>query len=914
MLTAGVSDKTPDGLLRRVTSVGTKRSGTVVRTVAASITDALLQADINLTDVPLTPATGTAKSGQARTNALISAPTLSSDVAIKFTDGPVSMQGKVATTARATLDVSADVDWNFSWTSAPKPELKYFRWRVNGTLESKVTAEVAGTGKKEFKLPNAIPKVRLGAVTVSAVPPIIITPEAKADLNASTSVSGKYTFGASAVGTIGAGFEWRAGKITNLSDATLSGSADGPVDGKVTASASASASIEPEFSAKIDTLLGPGVSGELGLESNITLPCPGKMTLGPFLKAKVKAKFDFLDKEIASISSTVAELHKDYIDGPAPGCTDEFKVSDEPLPAAEVGHPYQGNLIASGGSSPYTWRSTGSLPDGLSVKDGFLTGTPTRAGDYEIPVVVTDARGISADGVLKLRVDPDSTALTITTDRLSDGFIGIGYQGGANGSGGVRPYRFTATGLPAGLTMNESGVIVGTPTAVGSSPVAVSLTDDTGKTVTRGYTLEVNAELPPPVDGGGEVVTGPPAPSCGTYCTTTWGDPHLRTFEGAAYDFQRVGEFVAAKSTVDSLEIQVRQRPWGNSRVVAVNSAVALRVGEHRVGVYLTVTGVRTLIDGSVVDLGAGPAEIPGGGTVTLDAAIRRVVVSGPDGTYLGVDYDPGSALNLTVGAPEAQRGLLQGLLGMVGEDPLVWRVTPGDSLFDYAAGEDTSTFTDEAFPYADLPLSSVPGQNREAARAACAAAGITDATLLDACTLDVALSGDKNAAAAAIVAQSAGTVADSKVLGASKAGQPWQDAAGATGVSELTFGHLGCTGIDAQNRCTGGTWVVVPDAPWIWTKKASAPGQFRATFTATVNVTAAQAARPARLYAAADDVVTATVNGDQVLQAGYNSPVSAVVQLKEGANVLTFDTLNYGGDDPNGNPAGLAWKLVAGD
>jgi hypothetical protein len=142
------------------------------------------------------------------------------------------------------------------------------------------------------------------------------------------------------------------------------------------------------------------------------------------------------------------------------------------------------------------------------------------------------------------------------------------------------------------------------------------------------------------------------------------------------------------------------------------------------------------MIDGSAVDLGAGPAEIPGGGTVTLDAGIRRVTISGPDGTFLGVDYDPGSALNLTIGAPESQRGLVQGLLGTVGDDPTAWRVTPSDSLFDYAAGEDTSTFTDEAFPYADLPLASVPDQNREAARAACTAAGITDATLLDDCTV----------------------------------------------------------------------------------------------------------------------------------------------------------------------------------
>jgi hypothetical protein len=292
---------------------------------------------------------------------------------------------------------------------------------------------------------------------------------------------------------------------------------------------------------------------------------------------------------------------------------------------------------------------------------------------------------------------------------------------------------------------------------------------------------------------------------------------------------------------------------------------------------------------------------------------VRRITVSAADGTYLAVDYDPGSALNLTIGVAETHRGLLQGLLGEVGSDPGAWRVTPQTSLFDYAAGEDTSTFTDLAFPYADLPLDSVPDANRTAAREACTAAGITDPVLLDACALDVALSGDRNAAAAAIVAQSAGDAGDGTVLGASAAGQPWRDPSGATGSSELTYGHNGCQALDANQLCTGGTYAKIPDAPWIWTRRLLTPGQNRATFTATITVSAAQAAKPARLHAAADDVVTASLNGADILTAGFMSPVSAAVELRPGANTLTFEVVNQGGSqDPMNNPAALAWKLVA--
>jgi hypothetical protein len=53
------------------------------------------------------------------------------------------------------------------------------------------------------------------------------------------------------------------------------------------------------------------------------------------------------------------------------------------------------------------------------------------------------------------------------------------------GSGGVGgPYTFSATGLPAGLTMSSAGTISGTPTATGTFSYTVTVKDSAGNTGT----------------------------------------------------------------------------------------------------------------------------------------------------------------------------------------------------------------------------------------------------------------------------------------------------------------------------------------------------------------------------------------------------------------------------------------------
>ncbi len=73
----------------------------------------------------------------------------------------------------------------------------------------------------------------------------------------------------------------------------------------------------------------------------------------------------------------------------------------------------------------------------------------------------------------------------------------------------------------------------------------------------------------------------------------TEGDPHIRTIDGVNYDFQSAGEFVLLRDA--GMELQARQSAvttagplrtnahTGLSSCVSVTTAVAIRVGEHRI-------------------------------------------------------------------------------------------------------------------------------------------------------------------------------------------------------------------------------------------------------------------------------------------------------------------------------------------
>src|SRR5664280_1510634 len=168
------------------------------------------------------------------------------------------------------------------------------------------------------------------------------------------------------------------------------------------------------------------------------------------------------------------------------------------LPNGTVAIFYDSQLMATGGTTPYTWSLTsGALPPGLSLTaaTGVISGTPTTTGSYPITVQVTDSERtpVTATAAFTIMIDPTPT-LQVTTSSLLPGTQGVYYTSPLAATGGVPPYSWSLTtgSLPAGLTLSGTGVIAGTPIASGSFPITVQATDTQMNTASADLTLTIN--------------------------------------------------------------------------------------------------------------------------------------------------------------------------------------------------------------------------------------------------------------------------------------------------------------------------------------------------------------------------------------------------------------------------------------
>lgn len=162
------------------------------------------------------------------------------------------------------------------------------------------------------------------------------------------------------------------------------------------------------------------------------------------------------------------------------------------LPNGVPGSTYNQTIAVNGGGAPYAITHTGgTLPPGLMLANGVLSGIPTQAGTFSFTLSVTDGYGCLGSQTYSLSFGCPSLALAPAT--LPNGVQGTAYNQTLTTSptGGNYSYAVTTGTLPPGLTLASDGTLSGTPSAGGSYAFAITATGWGACTTARTYNLLV---------------------------------------------------------------------------------------------------------------------------------------------------------------------------------------------------------------------------------------------------------------------------------------------------------------------------------------------------------------------------------------------------------------------------------------
>jgi cyclophilin family peptidyl-prolyl cis-trans isomerase len=217
-------------------------------------------------------------------------------------------------------------------------------------------------------------------------------------------------------------------------------------------------------------------------------------------------------------------------------------ISSNAAPAGILGIGYSHTFTATGSPAP-TFSTTDPLPTGLTLSPaGVLSGTPSAIGTFAGTVTATNVAGTSEQAFnIVINQQPAFT----NGPPPASGTVGTAYSFSYTASGSPAPtFALTSGALPAGLSLNPSGAISGTPTTAGgpftgtvtaSNGIGTAATQDFSITVAKGtatVTLD-DMTLTQTYDGTPKSVTASSTPGGLTIDITYNGSASAPTSHGS---------------------------------------------------------------------------------------------------------------------------------------------------------------------------------------------------------------------------------------------------------------------------------------------------------------------------------------------------------------------------------------------
>ena len=237
-----------------------------------------------------------------------------------------------------------------------------------------------------------------------------------------------------------------------------------------------------------------------------------------------------------------------------------------------------------------TYSATG-LPAGLSINasSGLISGTPTATGTSTVTVTAKDTTGASGSATFSWTVNPaGANTVTVTNPGGQSWTVGtaVSLQVQATDSASGQTLTYSATGLPAGLSISSSGLISGTPTAAGSGSITVTAKDTTGASGSATFSFTMSA--------------------AGTGCT---GQSNQPNFGPNVYIFNPSMGTTAINNLLNTIFNSQKVNQFGTQRYAELFDPGTYTGIEDNIGYYVSAQG-----------LGQNPDQVAISSDMTVDS------------------------------------------------------------------------------------------------------------------------------------------------------------------------------------------------------------------------------------------------------------------------------------------------------
>ncbi|WP_026555889.1 Ig domain-containing protein [Arthrobacter sp. 35W] len=238
------------------------------------------------------------------------------------------------------------------------------------------------------------------------------------------------------------------------------------------------------------------------------------------------------------------------------------------LPANTVAHCSLRSVnAADGATSSLQWTA----PEGTRTWTLVLY-TTAGGGAVSANAAITSYGTVSIEG----------RPLEVFTPVLAGGTEGTPYSAAVASINGVAPYRYSAAGLPGGLSIDAAtGAITGVPTAVGSFTAAITVADSSAVplTATRNLALAVAPGLAP----------SPTPTATATATATPSGAPEAGTATSAASD--AAGGAAGGSASTGAVSPSTSAAAGDGMANTGFGGSLALLAGAVVLGIGVVVVG-----------------------------------------------------------------------------------------------------------------------------------------------------------------------------------------------------------------------------------------------------------------------------------------------------------------------------------